>query len=75
MSDHRKPLPPKALSLEQFEAEDEYDYGPDDENDWCTHCGGEGWDNECHEEGCYCLEGHPCGACGGSGLAKDQTIW
>lgn len=42
---------------------------------WCTWCGGDGWDDECHEEGCYCLEGHPCAACGGSGLAKDQRIW
>lgn len=43
--------------------------------EWCHWCGGDGWDFECHEEGCYCLEGHECSSCRGSGLAKDMTIW
>lgn len=47
----------------------------DDERDVCYWCGGDGWEDECREEGCYCLEGHPCGSCGGSGLAKDMTVW
>ena len=57
--------------------DDEYPglYDDDDERGTCTHCGGDGWDYECDWEGCYCLAGHPCGACGGSGLAKDQRIW
>lgn len=54
----------------------EYDY---DENGACTMCGGDGyvecWDPiQCclpHTRDGYC----PCGACNGSGLAKDQTIW
>lgn len=52
---------------------------PGDEDADCTRCGGEGW-TECddpiqctreHDAGGW----HPCKACGGSGDAKDQTVW
>ena len=58
---------------------------PDDWDDWddrdpdCSWCAGDGW-QEC-DDPIQCFRPHtehglcPCGACGGSGLAKDQTIW
>jgi hypothetical protein len=48
----------------------------------CTFCGGEGW-TEC-DDPIQCMGRHigndwdslcECKACGGSGLAKDQTVW
>ena len=56
----------------------EYEYDPDYCAD-CHWCGGDGW-VECddpiqctyyHDE--YGL--HRCSSCGGSGAAKDMTIW
>jgi len=57
-----------------METDDEW---ADDES--CSYCGGDGWD-ECHDP-IQCTLAHspdglcPCAACGGSGAAKDQTIW
>lgn len=60
------------------------DGGPDD-SDECYWCGGEGW-TECNDP-IECTQPHrnyrlsglyrecPCGSCGGTGLAKDMTIW
>ena len=55
----------------------------DDDVDWenpdCTWCQGDG-DQEC-DDPLGCTRRHDefgsceCSACGGSGLAKDQTIW
>ena len=52
----------------------------DFDEDWaCTHCAGEGlvecddW-IQCTYRGCD-GEMHPCTACRGSGLGKDQSIW
>lgn len=58
-------------------AEDFYDYDDDDPD--CTLCGGDGY-QECHDPIQCCARHTPdglcrCAACGGSGLAKDQTIW
>lgn len=45
----------------------------------CHWCGGEGWDG-C-DDPIQCTRSHnkfgecQCGSCGGSGLAKDMTIW
>lgn len=50
-----------------------------DDGPCCTHCGGEGV-TEC-DDPIQCLnpacngEFCTCGACGGSGLAKDQRVW
>ena len=58
---------------------DDFDDGYSDEDRHCTHCGGEGYD-EC-DDPIQCTRLHtsdglcPCGACGGTGLGKDQTIW
>lgn len=59
------------------------DFGPDDEERECFHCGGEGW-VECSNP-LECTRQHignaiigqacQCGSCGGSGLAKDMVIW
>lgn len=55
--------------------EDEHDDGGGE----CYWCGGEGWD-ECRDP-IQCTKQHSrdgycrCSSCGGSGLAKDQTIW
>lgn len=57
--------------------DDEYDEDGADDDDLyaeCYWCDGTGRD-ECNDPGCSCLTGHPCGSCGGSGLAKDMTIW
>jgi hypothetical protein len=57
--------------------DDEWDFA--DHDGYCTHCGGDGYD-EC-DDPIQCTSAHtrgdlcPCGACGGSGLAKDQRIW
>ena len=54
------------------------DYGEDDSGD-CPWCSGEGWD-EC-DDPLQCTNAHSpgglcrCKSCGGSGLAKDMTIW
>lgn len=62
--------------------DDDYDDGDPGayaDDDVCTHCGGDGYD-DC-DDPIQCLRTHtstglcPCAACGGSGLAKDQTIW
>jgi hypothetical protein len=52
----------------------------DDENGGeCHFCGGEGYE-EC-DDPIQCTKRHtadglcPCASCGGSGLAKDMTIW
>lgn len=45
----------------------------------CYWCGGDGWE-EC-DDPIQCLDyhnqwgEHRCGSCGGSGRAKDMTIW
>lgn len=62
------------------ETEDDYDEEWDDDSERdCFHCGGEGW-KDCPDP-LECTRPHnslgecPCGSCGGSGLAKDMTIW
>jgi hypothetical protein len=57
----------------------------DDDDRECFHCGGEGYHDcpdpiECtspHLGGQYRdgIENHRCDSCGGSGRAKDMTIW
>ncbi len=68
-----------------FEAEPDrdddemWDEDPDAPSGKCHWCGGEGWE-ECHDP-IQCTSPHneygecPCSSCGGSGLAKDMTIW
>lgn len=60
-------------------AYDEFDY---DDDPGCTLCGGDGY-VQCFDP-IQCMRHHigngwdalcPCGACNGSGLAKDQTVW
>lgn len=71
-------LPDQPLSDHPFARQEQE---PDDEGfeGDCTHCCGEGL-VECYDP-LQCTSapaGHdlcPCSACGGSGLAKDQTIW
>lgn len=52
---------------------------PDGESGDCHWCAGEGWD-EC-DDPMQCTNAHSveglcrCKSCGGSGLAKDMTIW
>lgn len=62
-----------------YEACWDHDY---DEDGSCTVCGGEAY-VEC-DDPIQCMQRHlrndwdqfcPCKACGGTGLAKDQTIW
>lgn len=62
---------------------DEFDSDLDGEGNHCTWCGGDGT-QECDGSGAddgedTCVRAHPhphrCGACYGSGLAKDQWIW
>jgi hypothetical protein len=51
----------------------------DPELDDCTWCGGDG-DEDCNDP-LQCTKAHDefgmcsCPACGGSGRAKDQTLW
>jgi hypothetical protein len=55
---------------------DDYDDGDPEEE--CHVCGGDGY-KECdrfdcmwpHSEDGFC----PCNSCGGSGFAKDMTVW
>lgn len=59
--------------------EDDYDDGEYDQDRFCSHCGGEGT-TECNDP-IECMDRHDkfgwchCKYCGGSGLAKDQTVW
>ncbi len=53
------------------------DYAFADEGDDCTWCLGDGFE-ECDDIQClrhHIGDEHACSACGGSGLAKDQTVW
>lgn len=67
--------------------DDDDDRNLDDSGD-CFWCSGEGWDEcddpiECTKEhhvvknpdGSYAGQLCRCSSCGGSGLAKDMTIW
>lgn len=64
--------------VEGYDLDDEDDGPYDDERD-CFHCGGDGW-TEC-DDPIQCCNQHNqsglcrCKSCGGSGLAKDMTIW
>ena len=59
--------------------DDDGDYIEEDDFDSCHWCGGDGWD-EC-DDPIQCTSQHSddglcrCKSCGGSGLAKDMTIW
>lgn len=58
--------------------DDGFDDDPDDES-WCFWCSGTGWD-ECDDPIQCCAEHSEeglcrCASCGGSGFAKDMTIW
>lgn len=63
---------------EQDDGPDWYDEHPDEPRH-CHWCAGDGW-VECPDP-IQCTYPHnrfgecPCGSCGGSGLAKDMTIW
>jgi len=70
---------PETEQREPDDGEDEFE---------CFHCGGEGWDEcddplECtkahhiikNPDGSYAGQLCRCSSCGGSGLAKDMTIW
>lgn len=58
------------------DSEDDLDY---DDDPSCSHCGGERW-TDC-DDPIQCTyarcdgETHPCPACLGTGLAKDQWLW
>lgn len=58
------------------------DFDPDNDGR-CTRCAGDGFE-DCDGSGAddgedICVRANPhvhnCGACGGSGDAKDQTVW
>jgi len=61
--------------------DDDWQYNDDgDDNDPCSHCGGEWYLMECDDPLQCCdprCDGqwHPCTACGGTGLAEHQVIW
>jgi hypothetical protein len=55
-----------------------YDYGRDEDYDGdCGFCGGDGWVDGYEEDPLWFAPGEleRCASCGGSGLAKDMTIW
>lgn len=63
--------------------DDEYDAS---ESAHCFWCSGDGWvecddpiqctrQHQVLENDCGAWQFCPCGSCGGSGLAKDMTIW
>jgi len=59
--------------------DDPYD-GDEYDDERCSHCGGEWYLQECDDPLQCCdprCDGqwHPCIACGGTGLAKNQVIW
>lgn len=58
------------------------DYYYDDEGDYegngdCWHCGGDGWVDGSENDPLWFAPGEfeRCSSCGGSGRAKDMTIW
>lgn len=61
------------MMLDDPQGEVERDLDYDDDDDTCQACGGEGYDPDCGEDTCCCLEpwdDHPdCPECGGSGHA------
>lgn len=65
---------PRPEPLEDDEDDERFPEGRD-----CFHCSGDGW-VEC-DDPIECCSLHnrfgecPCGSCGGSGDAKDMTIW
>lgn len=57
---------------------DWFDYDEDDYEWWdCAFCGGDGWIDGYEDDPLWFEPGEMelCASCGGSGLAKDQTIW
>ncbi len=61
-------------------ADDYADWGPYEDGDACSWCGGEPDMQECGDPIQCCSprcdgEFHPCEACQGTGLAKHQVMW
>ena len=57
-----------------YDDDSDYDDGSDSE---CFHCGGEGWIDGYDDDPLWFSPGEMerCASCGGSGQAKDMTIW
>ena len=59
---------------------DDDPYDGDDDNEPCSHCGGEWYLQEC-DDPIQCCDSrcdgqwHPCTACQGTGQARNQAIW
>lgn len=53
------------------------EYDDCDDDNGCFHCDGEGWTDAHGEDPINFAEGEMmrCSSCGGSGRAKDMTIW
>lgn len=53
------------------------DYDCDEDRADCAFCGGDGWIDGYEDDPLWFELGEMelCASCGGSGLAKDQTIW
>lgn len=61
---------------------EEHDYSWEDENDFCSYCGGQGWgivgvdwDTDDVINGPYDGDIEDCPNCHGSGKAEDMTFW
>lgn len=67
----------RCTGTEGCDCDDCYAYDPELHD--CFHCGGDGW-REC-DDPIQCTYEHNkwgecrCPSCGGSGAAKDMTIW
>ena len=58
-------------------ADDDVDFDDEPSDGDCFHCGGEGWIDGYDEDPLWFNPGEleRCASCGGSGRAKDMTIW
>lgn len=58
-------------------ADDEIDFDDGGTERECWHCGGEGYIDGYEDDPLWFSPGEieRCASCGGSGLAKDMTIW
>lgn len=62
---------------QRYDDSDDYEYDDDGHGGDCYWCGGEGWVDGYEDDPLWFEPGEMerCSSCGGSGRAKDMTIW
>lgn len=78
MNNNQESIEEKVQSASQRDwFDDECEYDDDDYDGDCAFCGGDGWIDGFEDDPLWFEPGEMerCASCGGSGRAKDMTIW